>query len=138
MDETPLVAVRGLRKRYGDVVAVDNMNLVVRRGDVHAVVGENGAGKSTLMKTLAGVVRPDAGEIEFDGVPVVISSPVVARQYGVGIVYQELMRALARTTLRHTRPPSEATSIAAMSRCTSTVPPLAKPVGAPDASSTSP
>ena len=43
------------------------MNLAVRRGDVHAVVGENGAGKSTLMKTLAGVVRPDAGEIEFDG-----------------------------------------------------------------------
>ena len=90
MDETPLVAVRGLRKRYGGVVAVDNMNLVVRRGDVHAVVGENGAGKSTLMKTLAGVVRPDAGEIEFDGVPIVISSPVVARQHGVGIVYQEL------------------------------------------------
>jgi ribose transport system ATP-binding protein len=90
MDDTPLVAVRGLRKRYGGVVAVDNMNLVVRRGDVHAVVGENGAGKSTLMKTLAGVVRPDAGEIEFDGVPVVIGSPVVARQHGVGIVYQEL------------------------------------------------
>jgi ABC-type sugar transport system ATPase subunit len=90
MVETPLVAVRGLRKRYGGVVAVDNMNLTVRRGDVHAVVGENGAGKSTLMKALSGVVRPDAGEIEFDGVPAVISSPVVARQYGVGIVYQEL------------------------------------------------
>ena len=90
MADPPLVAVRGLRKRYGGVVAVDNMNLTVRRGDVHAVVGENGAGKSTLMKTLSGVVRPDAGEIEFDGVPAVISSPVVARQYGVGIVYQEL------------------------------------------------
>ena len=90
MDDTPLVAVRGLRKRYGGVVAVDNMNLIVRRGDVHAVVGENGAGKSTLMKALSGVIRPDAGEIEFDGVPAVISSPVVARQYGVGIVYQEL------------------------------------------------
>jgi ABC-type sugar transport system ATPase subunit len=90
MVDTPLVAVRGLRKRYGGVVAVDNMNLIVRRGDVHAVVGENGAGKSTLMKALSGVVRPDAGEIEFDGVPVVISSPVVARQHGVGIVYQEL------------------------------------------------
>ena len=90
MVDTPLVAVRGLRKRYGGVVAVDNMNLTVRRGDVHAVVGENGAGKSTLMKALSGVVRPDAGEIEFDGVPAVISSPVVARQYGVGIVYQEL------------------------------------------------
>jgi ABC-type sugar transport system ATPase subunit len=90
MVDTPLVAVRGLRKRYGGVVAVDNMNLTVRRGDVHAVVGENGAGKSTLMKALSGVVRPDAGEIEFDGVPAVIGSPVVARQYGVGIVYQEL------------------------------------------------
>jgi ABC-type sugar transport system ATPase subunit len=61
MVDTPLVAVRGLRKRYGGVVAVDNMNLTVRRGDVHAVVGENGAGKSTLMKALSGVVRPDAG-----------------------------------------------------------------------------
>jgi ABC-type sugar transport system ATPase subunit len=90
MADTPLLSVRGLRKRYGGVLAVDNMNLVVSRGDVHAVVGENGAGKSTLMKALAGVVRPDAGEIEFDGVPIVISSPVVARQYGVGIVYQEL------------------------------------------------
>jgi ABC-type sugar transport system ATPase subunit len=90
MADTPLLSVRGLRKRYGGVLAVDNMNLVVRHGDVHAVVGENGAGKSTLMKALAGVVRPDAGEIEFDGVPTVISSPGVARQHGVGIVYQEL------------------------------------------------
>ena len=64
MADTPLVAVRGLRKRYGGVVAVDSMNLAVRRGAIHAVVGENGAGKSTLMKVLAGVVRPDAGEIE--------------------------------------------------------------------------
>ena len=67
MADTPLVAVRGLRKRYGGVVAVDDMNLAVRRGAIHAVVGENGAGKSTLMKVLAGVVRPDAGEIEIDG-----------------------------------------------------------------------
>ncbi len=90
MVDTPLVAVRGLRKHYGGVAAVDGMNLTVRRGDVHAVVGENGAGKSTLMKVLAGVVRPDAGEIEFEGAPLVISSPAVARQHGVGIVYQEL------------------------------------------------
>jgi ABC-type sugar transport system ATPase subunit len=90
MADTPLVAVRGLRKRYGGVVAVDGMNLAVRRGAIHAVVGENGAGKSTLMKVLAGVVRPDAGEIEIDGRPAKIVSPVVARQYGVGIVYQEL------------------------------------------------
>ena len=99
MVDTPLVAVRGLRKRYGGVVAVDGMNLTVHRGDVHAVVGENGAGKSTLMKVLAGVVPPDAGEIEFDGVPVVISSPVVARQHGVGIVYQELSLLPQRSVL---------------------------------------
>ena len=99
MVDTPLVAVRGLRKRYGGIVAVDGMNLTVRRGDVHAVVGENGAGKSTLMKVLAGVVSPDAGEIEFDGVPVVISSPVVARQHGVGIVYQELSLLPQRSVL---------------------------------------
>ena len=90
MADTPLVAVRGLRKRYGGVVAVDGMNLAVRRGAIHAVVGENGAGKSTLMKVLAGVVRPDAGEIEIDGRPAKIVSPLVARQHGVGIVYQEL------------------------------------------------
>ncbi len=90
MADTPLVAVRGLRKRYGGVVAVDGMNLAVRSGAIHAVVGENGAGKSTLMKVLAGVVRPDAGEIEIDGRPAKIVSPVVARQHGVGIVYQEL------------------------------------------------
>src|ERR1700674_2035793 len=90
MVDTPLVAVRDLRKRYGGVVAVDGMNLAVRRGAIHAVVGENGAGKSTLMKVLAGVVRPDAGEIEIDGRPAELVSPVVARQHGVGIVYQEL------------------------------------------------
>jgi ABC-type sugar transport system ATPase subunit len=90
MVDTPLVAVRGLRKRYGGVVAVDGMNLTVRRGAIHAVVGENGAGKSTLMKVLAGVVRPDVGEIEFDGRRAEIVSPAVARQHGVGIVYQEL------------------------------------------------
>ncbi len=99
MVDTPLVAVRGLRKRYGGIVAVDGMNLTVRHGDVHAVVGENGAGKSTLMKVLAGVVSPDAGEIEFDGVPVAITSPVVARQHGVGIVFQELSLLPQRSVL---------------------------------------
>jgi ABC-type sugar transport system ATPase subunit len=99
MVDTPLLAVRGLRKRYGGVVAVDDMNLTVCHGDVHAVVGENGAGKSTLMKVLAGVVRPDAGEIEFDGVPAVMSSPAVARQRGVGIVYQELSLLPQRSVL---------------------------------------
>ena len=90
MPETPLIRARSLVKRYGGVVALDGMNLDVRPGTVHAVVGENGAGKSTLMKVLAGVVRPDSGSIALDGQDVAIDSPRAARARGIGIVYQEL------------------------------------------------
>jgi ribose transport system ATP-binding protein len=90
MDERPLVAVQDLTKRYGGVVALANMNIAVRPGTIHAVVGENGAGKSTLMKVLAGVVRPDSGTIFLDGEAVTIESPGAARKRGIGIVYQEL------------------------------------------------
>ena len=62
-----LVSVRDLGKRYGGVVALEGMSLDVRRGQIHAVVGENGAGKSTLMKILAGIVRPDTGRIVLEG-----------------------------------------------------------------------
>ena len=86
----PLVSVRDLRKRYGGVTALDGLSIDVGHGIVHAVVGENGAGKSTLMKTLAGAVRPDSGQILLDGQPVVMDSPAAARRHGVGIVYQEL------------------------------------------------
>ena len=72
---TPIVSVSGLTKRYGGVVALDGLNLEVASGAIHAVVGENGAGKSTLMKVLAGVVKPDAGAILFDGTRVAIDSP---------------------------------------------------------------
>ena len=90
MADTPLVAVQALAKRYGGVVALDNMNLEVRRGTIHAVVGENGAGKSTLMKILAGATRPDSGTIALNGQDVTIDSPNAARRRGIGIVYQEL------------------------------------------------
>jgi ribose transport system ATP-binding protein len=86
----PLVSVRHLAKRYGGVIAIADMSIEVRRGTVHAVVGENGAGKSTLMKVLAGVVRPDGGEILIDGEPAELGSPVAARRHGIGIVFQEL------------------------------------------------
>ena len=88
--DAPLIDVRGLAKRYGGVVALDDMNLEVQRGDIHAIVGENGAGKSTLMKALAGVTPPDSGAILLDGQEVAIASPNAARQCGIGIVYQEL------------------------------------------------
>jgi ribose transport system ATP-binding protein len=90
MADRPLVSVHDLVKRYGGVVALDGMNLEVRPGTIHAVVGENGAGKSTLMKALAGVVHPDAGRIALDGQELAIDSPNTARKLGIGIVYQEL------------------------------------------------
>jgi ABC-type sugar transport system ATPase subunit len=87
-----MVAIRiaGLRKTFGGVVAVDDIDLEVASGSIHAIVGENGAGKSTLMKALAGAIRPDAGSIALDGEPVVLGSAMAARQHGIGIVYQEL------------------------------------------------
>lgn len=85
-----MISVRNLAKRYGGVVALDDMNLTVERGTIHAVVGENGAGKSTLMKVLAGVVTPDGGVIELDGSAVTIDGPNAARLHGIGMVYQEL------------------------------------------------
>jgi ribose transport system ATP-binding protein len=85
-----LVSVRDLGKRYGGVVALEGMSLDVRRGQIHAVVGENGAGKSTLMKILAGIVRPDTGRIVLEGETVTIDSPQAARRRGIGIVHQEL------------------------------------------------
>jgi ABC-type sugar transport system ATPase subunit len=86
----PMISVRNLAKRYGGVVALQDMSLTVERGTIHAVVGENGAGKSTLMKVLAGVVRPDGGVIELDGQSLTIDSPHAARRHGIGMVYQEL------------------------------------------------
>ncbi len=90
MADTALIEVRALAKRYGGVVALENMNLLVQAGTIHAVVGENGAGKSTLMKVLAGAVKPDGGSILLDGQQIVIDSPNAARKRGIGIVYQEL------------------------------------------------
>ena len=86
----PLIEVAGLRKQYGGIVALDGVDLTVRAGTIHAIVGENGAGKSTLMKALAGAVRPDAGEIRVRGHAVDLATPMVARRHGIGIVYQEL------------------------------------------------
>ncbi len=86
----PMISVSKLAKRYGGVVALDDMNLSVEAGTIHAVVGENGAGKSTLMKVLAGVVKPDSGTIAIDGGAVSIDGPNAARELGIGMVYQEL------------------------------------------------
>ncbi len=85
----PLLEMRDIRKAFPGVLALDGVNLTVRRGEVHAVGGENGAGKSTLMKILSGVVPRDAGEILIDGQPVEITSPRVAQALGISTIYQE-------------------------------------------------
>ncbi len=81
---------RGLYKRYGRVVALDNADFDLRRNEILAVIGDNGAGKSTLIKALCGAVIPDSGQILLDGQPVHFRSPMDARNAGIETVYQNL------------------------------------------------
>jgi ABC-type sugar transport system ATPase subunit len=89
-ERAPVLALHNVTKRYPGVVAVSSVDLEVRAGHVQALVGENGAGKSTLIKVLAGVVRPDEGEVRMDGTPVQFRSPADARARGISLVPQEL------------------------------------------------
>jgi ribose transport system ATP-binding protein len=80
----------GVGKRFGATVALSDVDLCVRPGEVHALIGENGAGKSTLMKVLSGAVPPEAGRMELDGKPFTPRRPEDARAAGVAMIYQEL------------------------------------------------
>jgi len=82
--------MEGIRKQFPGVLALDDVDLSVRAGEVHVILGENGAGKSTLMKILSGAHGKDAGTISLDGHQVEIDGPRRARELGVGIIYQEL------------------------------------------------
>src|SRR5438105_11901018 len=77
-----------ISKQYPDVKANDGVNLRVKPGEIHAVLGENGAGKSTLMKIVYGAVLPDEGEIRWNGEPVAVRNPHEARQLGISMVFQ--------------------------------------------------
>ena len=81
---------RGLNKRYGRVVALDNADFDLRRNEILGVIGDNGAGKSTLIKALCGAVIPDSGEILLEGERVSFRSPMDARNAGIETVYQNL------------------------------------------------
>jgi len=86
----PVLEMRGIRKVFPGVVALDNVDLTLEAGDVHMLLGENGAGKSTLMKILGGAYTKDAGDIRLNGQLVDIDSPRAARDHGIRVIYQEL------------------------------------------------
>ncbi|MFF3729396.1 sugar ABC transporter ATP-binding protein [Streptomyces sp. NPDC002476] len=88
--EPPLLTMSGITKSFPGVRALDGVDLEVRAGEVHCLLGQNGAGKSTLIKVLAGAQRPDDGAITWCGEPVELKSPVAAMRLGIATIYQEL------------------------------------------------
>ncbi|MBR5338391.1 MAG: ABC transporter ATP-binding protein [Lachnospiraceae bacterium] len=87
-NESYAIECRGITKRFGTVLANDNINLAVRKGEILALLGENGAGKTTLMNMLSGIYHPDAGQIFIDGNQVSINSPNDASDLGIGMIHQ--------------------------------------------------
>ncbi len=89
MDKAALLNLENISKSFGGVQALENVSISVKKGEVHAIVGENGAGKSTLMKIIAGALLPDSGTIEFEERKIQFNSPRDAARNGISIVYQE-------------------------------------------------
>ena len=94
-----LLEMKNITKEFPGVKALDGVSLRVRRGSVHALMGENGAGKSTLMKCLFGIYARDGGEILLEGNPVFFRNPREALENGVAMVHQELNQALKRSVM---------------------------------------
>lgn len=87
----PVIEMRSISKKFGDFFANKNINLQLKHGEIHALLGENGAGKSTLMNILSGLLEPTSGEIYMGGKAVQIDSPTKANQLGIGMVHQHFM-----------------------------------------------
>ena len=90
MDNDILLTMRHIEKRFPGVLALNDVDFTLRKGEIHALMGENGAGKSTLIKILTGVYQMDAGEVTIEGQKVSIHSPQDAQNSGISTVYQEI------------------------------------------------
>ena len=101
-DVSPLLEIRAISKRFGDLTANDAISLTLRRGEIHALIGENGAGKSTLMQILYGRITPDAGEILLEGKPLAAGT-AAARAAGITMVFQQFVLFEALTGLENLR-----------------------------------
>ena len=84
------LSLKGIRKSFGPTIALDGVDLELRPGEVHALIGENGAGKSTLMNVIAGSLKPDDGHMTIDGQAYAPASPLDARNHGIALIHQEL------------------------------------------------
>ncbi|HWA45862.1 MAG TPA: sugar ABC transporter ATP-binding protein [Hypericibacter adhaerens] len=114
----PVAAIKidAVRKAFGATVALDNVNVVIEPGTVHALLGENGAGKSTLVKMMSGLIRPDAGRILVDGQEVNLSAPSRAHQHGIQTAFQELTLVPDLTVAQNMLLPYQPTGFAGLIR----------------------
>lgn len=89
MTANPLIELRNITKRFGGVVALDDVSMSIGAGEIHCLAGENGSGKSTIIKVMSGVYQPDEGQILIDGKPAGRLSPVQSVRHGVQVIYQD-------------------------------------------------
>lgn len=101
VESVAVLTARSISKRYGQALALENVDFDLRRGEIHALLGENGAGKSTLMKVLSGLTPPASGEIRLNDVPVRFSGPEAAARSGIGMVHQHFLLVPAFTVLEN-------------------------------------
>src|SRR6266852_3762451 len=128
------VEMRNITKTWPGVVANDHINLTVRKGEIHALVGENGAGKSTLMNILYGLIHPDSGEIFINGQTVHITGPRDAIRMGIGMVHQHFMLIPPLTVAENIvlgHEPGSVTSTYDVKRARATILDLSKQYGLP-------